>query len=276
VERAALADVRVLIRFVQASNPSLVDDVIRYNNSQNPIKPSDFRSRDKIQERLRKEFQQIPDATYLGARRGGPGDRARRPSNLIPSDTAAQALAAFHQDPGSAYHDLRGIWEDDKRYARYFSDHTTAEHIVFCYSLWRVVAQKKTDLSLKSADSRTADDRVALDYLRKRGSLHLLVAAVANAVEVYLDRAVPSPFSLSFGVGTSPEVAASLWEPVVEAVLPFAPDQLGSVFDSGGLRRRESVSHAVGAFRAIVRSTRRANSEVFDAFAAAVSTAPVR
>lgn len=92
VSSGDLKTARVMIRFVKAVDSGIVDDIIKYNNSQNPIKPSDFRSSDRHQDRLRAEFRQIPDASYLGARRGGKEDRARRPSNLIASDTAAQAL----------------------------------------------------------------------------------------------------------------------------------------------------------------------------------------
>ncbi|UCN15305.1 AIPR family protein [Cellulomonas iranensis] len=268
VDERALVDARVLIRFVQSIDHDLVDQVIRYNNSQNPIKPSDFRSRDRVQQRLRQEFARIPGVTYLGARRGGPEDRARHHADLLASDTAAQALAAFHQDPATAYHDLRGIWEDDGTYARYFSDHTHADHIVFCYSLWRVITEKKNALGAADEAHRTDDDRLALEYFRKRGSLHLLTAAVANSVEVYLDRPVANPFDISFGSGTSPASATEIWEPVVDAVLPFAPEQLGPVFSNGGgLRRRESVERSVSTFRSVVRSTRRANSQVFAEFA---------
>ena len=130
VDPEFLDGVRVLIRFVEATNADLIEDIIRYNNSQNQIKPSDFRSGDRHQERLRKQFKRIPDSTYLGARRGGPDDRARKPSNLISSDTAAQALAAFHQDPGTAYHDLRSIWERDEVYSATFRN-TPRPHISF-------------------------------------------------------------------------------------------------------------------------------------------------
>jgi hypothetical protein len=270
VDSSSLGDARVLIRFVQASDNELVEDIIRYNNSQNQIKPSDFRSGDRHQERLRKEFKRIPDATYLGARRGGQDDRARRPSNLISSDTAAQALAAFHQDPSTAYHDLRSIWENDEVYARYFSEHTSAGHIVFCYSLWRRVAETKTTLAATYEGALTSDDKNALDFLRKRGSLHLLVAAIAGSAEIYLGHVLTDTFSLSFGRGVSPAVASEYWEPLVEALLPFAPSQLGPVFDNGGLRRKETVASGLNNFRAIVASTKRANSIVFDEFRAYV------
>lgn len=271
VDPSSLGGARVLIRFVQANNNELVQDIIRYNNSQNQIKPSDFRSGDRHQERLRQEFKKIPDATYLGARRGGQEDRARRPSNLISSDTAAQALAAFHQDPGTAYHELRSIWENDEVYARYFSEHTSAAHIAFCYSLWRRVAETKTGLAATHEGDLTSDDRDALDFLRKRGSLHLLVAAIAGSAEIYLGRALTDTFSLSFKRGVSPAIASEYWAPLVEALLPFAPSQLGPVFDNGGLRRKDSVMSGLSNFRAIVASTKRANAMVFAEFCRHVS-----
>ncbi|MBE1461367.1 AIPR family protein [Kibdelosporangium phytohabitans] len=261
-----LSDVRVLIRFVRAVDAELVEDIIRYNNSQNQIKPSDFRSGDKHQERLRGEFKRIPDSTYLGARRGGPEDRARKPSNMIASDTAAQALAAFHQDPGTAYHDLRGIWEKDSIYSRYFSEHTTAKHIVFCYSLWTSVVNVKSRISSIPVDEQTDDDREALDFLRRRGSLYLLVAAIARSAEIYIGRALADMFALSFGDDVSPADAADYWLPLVDALLPLAPAQLASVFDSGGLRRKDIVEGGLKAFRSIVASTKRGNSAVFEEF----------
>lgn len=262
VAREALGAARVLIRFVQAQTGDLVEDIIRYNNSQNQIKPSDFRSGDRYQDRLREQFKAIPDATYLGARRGGPDDRARKPSNLIPSDTAAQALAAFHLDPGTAYHELRSIWERDEVYSRYFSEQTTAIHIVFCYSLWQSVAALKTRLNAIAPDDRTEQDREALDFLRRRGSL----SAVAGTAEAYLGRALTDTFSLSFGTATSPDAATSYWTPLVEALMPFAPDQLGSVFDSGGLRRKEDVEAGLKRFKVVVNSAKKYHSAVFDEF----------
>ena len=128
-----------LARFVTSTDPQIIDDIIRYNNSQNPIRPSDFRSRDPHQERLRNEFAALPDVTYLGARRGGQSDVVKKPSNYISSDTAAQAIAAVHGDAVTAYHDLRLIWERDDKYATFFGDHTTATHILFCFALLRSV-----------------------------------------------------------------------------------------------------------------------------------------
>lgn len=61
-----LADVDVLARFVKSSDPRIIHDIIRFNNSQSPIRPSDFRSRDPHQGRgaceMADAFEQIVKA----------------------------------------------------------------------------------------------------------------------------------------------------------------------------------------------------------------------
>ena len=70
--------------------------VIRFNNSQNKVTAADFRSTDRVQKRLREEFQAIPGAEYEGGRRGGAQSVIKRRKNLLPSFTVGQALASFH------------------------------------------------------------------------------------------------------------------------------------------------------------------------------------
>jgi hypothetical protein len=271
---AELRDAFVMARFVRCDTEEIVDDIIRFNNSQNPIKPSDFRSTDRHQDRLREEFQAIPDVEYFGARRGGPRDRARRPSNLISSDTAAQALAAFHGDPGTGYHDLRGIWERDEVYARYFSDFTTATHIVYVYALMAALQRAKTGLVQRAAQADdehplTEDEREVLAYFRRRGSIFMLVAAIGACSEIHLGQAVPDRFRLSFGSPVSPSVGEDNWGPIVEASLPFV-SQLDEATGSGNLRRTSVVEKALNDFRSVVRATARANESIFADFRAKV------
>lgn len=266
----ALADAAVLTRFIKSDNDEIIDEIIRYNNSQNPIKPADFRSTDRHQERLRRQFNAIPDSLYFGARRGGQQDRARRPSNLISSDTVAQSLAAFHGNPGLAYHQLRTIWENDQTYSDYFSEATTAPHIVFTYSLLTAIQHQKVDLVQRENQNQLAqDEREILAVFRQRGSQFLLLAAIGSCVEIVLGRPIGNRFSLSFGGEVSPKVGSQLWGPVVEAVLPFAnclrADEL-----KGSLRNRTRVDDALSSFRAIIRSTAKGNQAIFREFASRV------
>lgn len=263
-----LGEVKVLARFVKSADPQIIDDIIRFNNSQNPIQPSDFRSRDPHQGRLRSEFQRLPDVTYLGARRGGQSDAAKKPSNYISSDTAAQALAAVHGDPVTAYNDLRLIWERDDQYALYFGDHTSATHIVFCFALLRAVQDWKASLVVRE-EELTSSEKDVLRFLRKRGASLLLVAAVASTLETIVNRAVASPYRLSFGSRMSPAMAVQQWMPIVTSLGSFAG--LLDVAESGTvLRRYEKPTERLLNFQRAVAVVRAPLSSTFEAFAAQI------
>lgn len=257
-------------RFVKCSDLAIIKDIIRYNNSQNRVEATDFRSNDSVQRRLRTEFEGVPDAQYTGGRRGGAEDVIRRPANLLSAETCAQAIASFHQEPTVAYHEKSRIWQSDALYARYFNESTTARHIVFVYSLLRAVEKKKKNLVAANGvgDGLAADQMRQLEYFRQRGSNHLLVAAIGQCTEALVNRAVPDRFRLSFGAQVSPAVAIETWLPVVEVVCPFVEHlQRAAV---GAIKKTEDVTEGVRVFGQMVRATRTANAALLDEFAAKV------
>lgn len=259
-----LTDVEVLARFVKSTDPLIIDDIIRFNNSQNPIKPSDFRSRDPHQNRLRGEFVALPDVSYLGARRGGQSDVPKKPSNYMSSDTAAQALAALHGDPVTAYHDLRLIWERDDKYSMYFGDHTSATHIVFCFALLRAVQDLKSSL-VASEGEMTGNDADVLSFLRKRGATFLLVSAIGSTLDTILDRAIASLYRLSFGPTVSPAVGVEIWAPIVIALGALAGGL--DEGDSGtAIRSSENPSARIVAFQRAVAAVKGPLQPTFQEF----------
>lgn len=263
------ADALVPARFVTCRNLDTVRGIIRCNNSQNVVEAPDFRSNDATQRRLVQEFAVIPNATYTGGRRGGIEDVIRRPANLIPTETAAQALAAFHQDPIIAYQEKSRIWQSDGIYSRFFSDRTTARHIVFCYSLLRAVEQKKWHLvTADQQDTLTEDGGRQLSFLRHRGATFLLVSAVARSLESIFARPLPDKFRLAFQARTSPAAAGSIWEPVVDATLPFCPYLTKAV--ENGLKNSELVREVLLQFQDMVQATRAANRAIYGTFEGSV------
>ena len=58
----------VPIGFVSTADNELIQEIVKYNNSQNQITASDFRSTDPVQKRLKKEINEIPGADYDGGR----------------------------------------------------------------------------------------------------------------------------------------------------------------------------------------------------------------
>ncbi|WP_406678016.1 AIPR family protein [Moorella sp. ACPs] len=253
-------------RFVKCNNQETIQSIIQYNNSQNRVEAADFRSNDAVQKRLREEFQKIPNATYLGGRRGGVQDTISRQPNLIPSNTAAQALAAFHQDPVTAYNEKSNIWSSDKLYSTYFNEGTHAEHIVFAYSLLRCIENKKSDLKAaeRSGQPMTDEQKKQLSFLRHRGATLLFVSAVAKCLETFCGKKVPNPFRLSFG-RVSPREAAERWVPIVEATIPFCGCLTPAV--ENGLKSKEKVAEVTDLFKAFVEQSKVVMQPVYSEFA---------
>ncbi|HEY4437298.1 MAG TPA: AIPR family protein [Lelliottia sp.] len=247
---------------VDSSSEYLIDNIIRYNNSQNKVEAADFRSTDKIQKRLKDEFSLIPDAEYEGGRRGSSSDVIRRRPNLLGSYTVGQALAAFHGDPITAYNKKAGIWINNKTYDKLFNDNTKAAHIVCCYGLVRAIEAKKKQLQTKT--NLTRDDEKSLTFLRQRGAIFLTTLAFSYCLETILERSVPNLFRISFGTKCSPAKSTEHWKPVIDALIPFV-EQLNPAIVNG-LKNQNEIEQAVSTFNSLAKSTRTFNATVFDVF----------
>ncbi len=259
----------VPVRFVKSNNQDTIKRIIIFNNSQNLHEAPDFRSNDPIQNRLRNEFGRIPDCTYFGGRRGSEEDIIRRPPNLIPSDTAAQSLVAFHQDPITAYNNKSEIWKFDSTYYKYFTEATTAKHILFCYGLLRTIEAKKNALiSKKETSGLTEIEEGLLDFLRRRGGPFLLLSAIAKCMETFLNNPIPNRFSLSFPEGYSPQRVIDKWDPIVDVISAFI-SQLSPAIGFG-LKRSSEIAGALSNFQSIVEATKAANRVIYEEFATEV------
>jgi hypothetical protein len=263
-----LAAAQVLTRFVVCDDDTILADIIRFNNTQNKVEAADFRSKDAVQERLRAEFEGVPDADYRGARRGGIKAAIERSRNLLADSAVAQSLAAFHLEPNLAYNETRRIWVDDGTYARFYADKTTARHIVFTYSLLRAIEATKKRLSDIPEDDRTENQRRQMSFFRRRGSTFLLVAAISASIETFLGRAVADRWALTFADNCSPADGVERWQPIVESALSFS-QQLSDATDLG-LKNPENVRNALDDFQALIDATAEANRARYDAFAAQV------
>ncbi|MGR4868777.1 AIPR family protein [Variovorax sp. LARHSF232] len=254
-------------RFVQTSKPDLIYDIIQYNNSQNKVTASDFRSTDRIQKRLREEVAAIPNAKYEGGRRGGHKDVIERNKNLLPSYTVGQALAAFHQDPLTAYNLKSEIWVSDPMYARFFNDDTTGPHLVLCFALLRAVEDAKRALVGKSKTeaSLSVQEAELLSYFRHRGSTYLFVSAIASCMETFAGRRTPILARTSFGPKTSPKQATQHWAEIVKLVSPFCQQLVEALSD--GLKNNERAQKAITTFRSLVQATSGANADAYKRFA---------
>ncbi len=273
VDRETVEGGRVLARFIDCSDANTVREIIRYNNRQNPTQAADFRSNDPIQTRLVKEFESMKIVGYNGGRRGGAEDVIRRPAdNQISAPVAAQALAAFHGEPATAYHEKGQIWESNDLYTRYFSDRTTAAHIHFVYSLLKAIESLKADIVERAEKEKLQSDVELAEFFKLRGSSFVVMSAVAQCIEVYLGTHVSDKFRLRFKKTSTVAEGAKKWETLLVPLLALAPSALKPALDATrGLSRRGSVEQAVGTFRSLLQSTVNHNKSIYQAFASEVT-----
>lgn len=248
-----LSEARVLIRFVESSDLEVVRDISTYNNTQNEILPSDFRSSDPVQARLVAEFEASKSVVYWGPRRGGAGKGARRPAGLLDAGLVAQSLAAFHGAPDTAYHAKNQIWKDNVIYARFFSERTTSAHVVFAVGLVKAVRRHK--LELRALPNRTMMQQKAFDFFSHRGSDFLFASAIARCIEEILARPIVDRWKLNFGQAVSLQTAEEYWLPVVKSLSNYV-DQLLPAARSGDLRDAKKVESASADFQSRVATGR--------------------
>jgi hypothetical protein len=220
-----------------------------------------------------REFSELGVIGYTGGRRGGAEDVIRRPAdNQVSATVAAQALAAFHGEPGLAYHEKGQIWENNQTYYKLFNDRITARHIVFVYTLLRAVDAAKQELQSKATDGRTESENRLAHFFRQRGANFLLVASMGECAESYLGRLVPDRSRLRF---TKPKITVqegvAQWRRLLMPAFALAPQALTPVLEKeGSLRRPAAVATAVGNFQALFEATKFANERIYQEFGSSV------
>jgi hypothetical protein len=241
-------DFLVPIRFIVCSDPKIIDEIINNNNKQNEILPSDLRSNDKQQVRLRKEFKKYPQLYYSGGRR----DSTRiRNKEVFDPYLVAQTLLAFHGDCVTAYNSKKQIWDEDKEYTNIFSDQLTAEHIIFVYSLGRAIDEYK--IALKNLkEQRTDVQNGSLEFLSKRGSKMLLIYAISNCMESLLGKKILDPWRLVYRDNQNFDHLVEMWKMILEIMMPFH-EHLQPALE-GGLKSKETAKNVTFQVRALVAS----------------------
>ena len=266
VDADDLSTAYVPARFVRCNDSATVRDIIQYNNSQNRIEVADFRSNDVVQTRLRREFEDIPEAEYTGGRRGGENDAMKRPRALLPSYTVGQCLMAFHGAPAVAYNQRSNIWKSDELYTRIFNDRTSAKHIVCAYSLMKAIDSAKSALRNVSEKDRTEAQGRQWGVLKQRGATFLVTAAFAAGLETIVNHSIHDRFAISFVATSTPQEAAARWRPIIEVALPLVA-RLAPALEGSNLKNREIVAAAIDDFVDVLNAVREPNADAFDTFA---------
>lgn len=258
---------KVPLRIIKCKDEDTIMRLIRYNNSQNRINPSDFRSGDKYQKKLSEEFDAFDDCIYI--RKRSFSNKIIRGKHSINLETCSQLLMAFMYSAEIAYHEKRKIVEEDEKYSRIFNDKTNAPFIRLIYSLYRSLNNQKQELYIKDRnDQLTKHEESIASYFRIRGSMVLLIHAIGNSFESILNEKIDDLLELKVAKVMSIDQMIEEWNKVLPAILPFAK-HLSSGIDSG-LKNKEKISSALSSFNDMIIATRPTNAGIFDKFKEAV------
>jgi hypothetical protein len=145
-QSADAAECQVLMRVVGAKK-TLLADIVRFNNTQNPVKLSAVRLLDPIQEALRNSFTKI-SFQYAPKQEGA---RVVRHPKRIELDQIAQYLAAMSED--TILDAVRRKTElFDKSYKSIFPRGLQAEKVFLAWQLAQEIEKERTSLLAASDD----------------------------------------------------------------------------------------------------------------------------
>lgn len=176
----AAKDSKVLVRFI-ASPESVIDSIIRFTNSQNPIRLWDLNAQDKLQKRIRKELAELPKPYLYLLRKGekrqlSPADRKKYKRDgklqVIQHDLNAQYLAALRGLPAIAYKDKGKVFSTHRD--EVFPAQIRVEEVALAWQAG-MVAKDLVKAELEAAAESDDQPRIAV---LKRGATFFVLAAM--------------------------------------------------------------------------------------------------
>ncbi len=224
LQRHNLADVKVLCRVIECSDPDTIDQIVKYNNTQNEMTTWDQYSNDQEQNRIAQEFEQLGH-TYVrkrGFRAGG---------DQIGIEDVAQPVLAFHGRYQDAIRGKNQIFDRKPLYNNVFES-KKARHLLLIYTLARAIDERRIALKAKSTGGTIITiEEEQLALLRNLRFKAFLIAVVAQVLEGIIMRKVDS-YLVAFQPAVARADANSLveltamWGPVVDQILSFVATQV--------------------------------------------------
>lgn len=209
---------KVLIRFVECRKKDLIDKIIRYNNTQNEIKPADRRSNDPIQKRLSEDFSKF-GITYVHRR-----STIRSPRNALSGAAISRVLCAFHGDAQTAYRNAKEIFNDDTIYQRVFPNSISAEHVFLIKALSTAIDDLKIELKDKvSNETATQLDEQQYEILKHSAAKHFLFYIIGATAEEVMQRRISDLYEWkckSEIISQSNTSLSKAWDKSLRALLP--------------------------------------------------------
>jgi AIPR protein len=206
-----LSNVKVLARVIKCSNQATIDNIIKYNNTQNRITTWDRFSNDSIQKAIVEEFRNF--GRNYNLKRGFSDSMGE-----VGIENVAQSLIALLGNYDEANRGKNGIFDSDNLYKAAFES-TKARHILFAYCLIRAIDERRFELKVKK-DTGTiiALEEKQLGLLKNLRFKYFFVAVFGKCLEPLLEKKVNIK-----DVGFTPNSAKAENKSINDLILDLLP-----------------------------------------------------
>lgn len=267
--RGPVSQVKVLVRVVESGDGQLIQDIIRYNNTQNPIKPWELRVLDPCQQRIARDFRTCLSITYQLRRGGG-----RRAAQDVHFEKLALWLNSFYGNPIRSHRNSREVFDNDIVYRSLFSDSTDVRHLLFVYRLGEAVAATKDEYRALVQEGTASNTHETLYSYFRYGvfthvALHLCAELLAEVFGGGAD--VKKRLCLSDDIANDRDGAVNTLTRHVKFVLAPVPSQLKGADAYDKLRSTGGIETLSDSVRANLRQMEALTPEVINKLKQGVS-----
>lgn len=261
-QSGSVKDVKVLVRVVQSDDEQLVPQIIRYNNTQNPIKPWELRVLDPVQKRIERDFADKLSITYQFRR----GLERRAPEDVL-CEKLGPWLNSFYGDPLTSHRNSPELFDNETKYRSLFSDSSDVRHLLFVYRLGEAIGATK-DGYRRSLEQDTASetDATVYGYFRYGAFTHVVLHLCAQMLAELFGGGpgVKKRFILSDRVARDRDTAVALMKRVVKFTLAPLPSELAETDAYEQFRSTTGIANLANRVRVSVSQIQSVQPEIVD------------
>lgn len=206
-----LSSTQVLTRVIECADSETINNIVKFNNTQNRITAWDSFSNDSIQVQLKEEFQELGHVYIL---KRGFSNRSGR----LSIDTAIQPLLALSGKYKDANRSKSYLFESRTLYAEAF-EHRGARNVLFACCLNTCLQRIKAEIKEKVVNDKASETEMMFHSMFSVIKYKFYVLTIV--VEV-LHKLIPSlrdPKRISF-MPNQAKAAAYSYENLVELIKP--------------------------------------------------------
>ncbi len=166
VEEEKLGKIILPARVIEATSSEIIEKIIKNNNTQNPVKPWELRSIDRIQKRIKEKLEE-KGILYI-TQRGGSRPKTQE---TVDFEILGKVLCGAYGDPVTAGKNHSEIFENESKYINVFGDDDfSIENYLTFYFL-----HKRLNSYRASLDQRNSENFSEISKLFNYGTFKYMV-----------------------------------------------------------------------------------------------------